>query len=46
MILEEIKNNGKIFSDLDGIYRYRFHENINELYEDIVKVLTAANIIQ
>lgn len=46
MIIEEINSEGRIFSDLDGIYRYKFHDNIKELYGDIINALKEANIIQ
>lgn len=46
MIIEEINSEGRFFSDLDGIYRYKFHDNIKELYCDIINALKEANIIQ
>lgn len=45
MIIEQINDKGNVFSDLYGIYIYRFHENVKELYLDIRKVLEKENII-
>lgn len=39
MIIEEKNDKGNVFSDLAGIYRYTFHENVSELYGEIEDVL-------
>ena len=44
MIVEEKNEEGNIFSDLSGIYRYRFHENVSELYGEISDILKKAGI--
>lgn len=45
MIIEEKNSKGNIFSDLAGIYRYSFHEQIRELYFDIQEVLAKGGIL-
>lgn len=39
MIIEEKNDNGHVFSDLEGIYRYSFYAKVSELYKDILDVL-------
>lgn len=45
MIIEEKREKSNVFSDLDGIYRYKFHENVCELYKEIVNALREADIL-
>lgn len=46
MIIEEKRENSNVFSDLSGIYRYMFHENVRELHKDIEDILREANILE
>lgn len=45
MIIEEKCEKSNVFSDLSGIYRYMFHENIRELHRDIENILREAGIL-
>lgn len=45
MIIEEKNSKGNVFSDLAGIYRFSFHDQIRELYVDIQEVLENTKII-
>jgi len=45
MIIEEKNNKGNVFTDLAGIYRFYFNENISELHYDIQKALKKGNIL-
>ncbi|MCM1541841.1 MAG: nucleotide-binding protein [Blautia sp.] len=45
MIIEEKNNKGNVFSDLAGIYRFPFHDQVRELYLDILEVLKKCGIL-
>ena len=44
MIIEEENAKSNIFSDLAGIYRYKFHRDISERYREIKTALKEAGI--
>ncbi len=43
-IIEEENDRGSIFSDLAGIYRYKFYRNISERYREIEAALKETGI--